>query len=66
MYAFPNLPPEGSDEMVPVPVQPVVSVAIPLNLAKAVVRALETQIENWEKAFNEPVPEQPKGQQGAP
>jgi hypothetical protein len=62
VYSFPVLsePPEGQVE---VPVEPVLSVAIPLNLARGLVRALETSIANWEKGFNEPVPDQPHGTQ---
>lgn len=58
-YAFPVLT-EPPDDQVDVPVQPVATIAIPLNLAKALIRALETQVEAWERAFNEPIPDQPQ------
>jgi hypothetical protein len=36
--------------------QPVVIVSIPLNLVRGLIRALEGQVENWEKTFRQPLP----------
>ncbi len=36
--------------------QPIVSVSIPLNLVRGLIRALEGQVENWEKTFRQPLP----------
>lgn len=59
IYAFPPLQ-EMPTGQVPVPVEPISSVTLPLNLVKGLVRALEMQIAAWEKGFNEPLPDQPQ------
>lgn len=58
-YAFPPMP-EPRPAEIDAPVQPLVTVTIPLNLMKGLIRALETQVDKWEEGFREPVPDQPQ------
>lgn len=65
-YTIPALtqPPEGGT--LSVEVEPVVSVSVPLNLARGVARALEQAVRNWETAFGQSVPEPPGEQPTRP
>jgi hypothetical protein len=46
--------------------QPVVSMSIPLNLVRGLIRALEGQAENWERTFHQPLPTEPSSAQTEP
>ncbi len=58
-FAFPPLAEPRSGE-VGVPIEPVASITLPLNLVRGLIRALETQAAGWEAAFKEPLPDQPQ------
>lgn len=56
-----NLPPvsEQPQEALQVPVRPVVTVSVPLNLVRGLIGVLQSQIANWEGSFGQPFPEPP-------
>lgn len=50
---------EPPKEPVRVPVRPLASVTIPLNLVRALIGVLEGQAANWQASFGQPLPDHP-------
>jgi hypothetical protein len=57
-FAIPPLP-EAPGRELEVPVQPLVTVALPLNMVRGLVDVLQRQLEAWETNFGSEVPGNP-------